>query len=76
MTDIKLMALLEQYYGAQRDVAVHMRVALMAFAGGNDASTWLNLFGWCEAKDRREELWKTFKHHYPRAMMMKEGHYP
>lgn len=76
MTDIKLMALLEQYYGAQRDVAVCMRVALMAFEGGNDASTWLNLFGWCEAIDRRTELWKKFKHHYPRAMMMKEGHYP
>lgn len=74
MTDIKLMALLEQYYGAQRDVAIHMRVAMMAFDGGNDASTWLNLFGWCEAKDERSRVWGEFKSEFPRATMLKEGH--
>ena len=50
-----------------------MRVAMMAFDGGNEFSTWLNLFGWCEAKDRRNELIDKFKNHYPRAMMLKEG---
>lgn len=73
MNNVKLLDLLEQYYRAQRDVAIHMKVTLMAFDGGNDASTWLNLFGWCEAKDEREALWKRFKSDYPRAMMLKEG---
>ena len=74
MTDIKLMALLDDYYTAQRSVVSSMYWAMEYFERGRDGASWAYLFEWCVAKDEREELWKRFKHDYPRAMMLKEGY--
>lgn len=76
MTDIKLLALLNDYYTAQRDVVTYMRWAMEGYKRGGDDIAWRYLFDWCEAKDDRAALWKKFKHNYPRAMMLKEGYYP
>lgn len=77
MTDIKLLALLNDYYTAQRNVVTSMLWAIENFERGReDIGSWLRLFYWCEAKDEREELWRRFKSDYPRAMMLKEGYYP
>jgi hypothetical protein len=73
MTDIKLLALLNDYYNAQRNVVLSMYWAMEYFERGRMDSSWAYLFEWCEAKDEREELWKRFKSEYPRAMMLKEG---
>lgn len=73
MTDIKLLALLTAYYSAQRNVVTAMMWAMEDFERGREESSWAYLFDWCEAKDDREELWGRFKHHYPIAMMLKEG---
>jgi hypothetical protein len=76
MTDIKLLNLLNDYYGAQRNVVTCMMWGMERFEQGRMDSSWEYLFEWCEAKDEREELWKRFKSDYPRAMMLKEGYYP
>lgn len=76
MTDIKLLALLNDYYIAQKNVVSSMYWAMHHFEQGCEDYSWLWLFHWCEDKDRRAELWKQFKHDYPRAMMLKEGYYP
>ena len=74
MTDIRLLELLNDYYGAQRNVVLSMICAVEHFELGREQDSFAYLFDWCEDKDRREELWKKFKHHYPRAMMLKEGY--
>jgi hypothetical protein len=74
MTDIKLLILLNDYYTAQRNVVISMYWAMEYFERGREDSSWVYLFEWCENKDRRAALWKRFKHHYPKAMMLKEGH--
>lgn len=76
MTDIKLLELLIDYYDAQAQVASSMFWAMEDFGDGDIEASWLHLFGWCEDKDHRAELWSKFKHDYPRAMMLKEGYYP
>lgn len=73
MTDIKLLTLLNDYYTAQKNVVTCMLCAMEAFEDKEMVWMWEALFDWCEAKDRRAELWKQFKHDYPRAMMLKEG---
>ena len=73
MTDIKLLNLLNDYYTAQRNVVLSMIWAMEEFERGSMDESWAYLFEWCENKDRRAELWSKFKHHYPRAMMLKEG---
>ena len=74
MTDIKLLNLLTVYYSAQRNVVTALMWAMEDFERGREDASWVYLFDWCEAKDDREELWGRFKHHYPRAMMLKEGY--
>ena len=74
MKDIRLLELLDIYYTAQKTVVAYMLCAMESFEDGEMEWMWVALFDWCEAKYRREELWKQFKHHYPRAMMLKEGH--
>lgn len=76
MTDIKLLALLNDYYTAQRNVLLSMKWAMEDFERGREQASWSWLLDWCEEKDRRAELWSKFKHNYPRAMMLKEGYYP
>jgi hypothetical protein len=76
MTDIKLLALLGDYYAEQRTVVYALLWAMEEFERGRMDSSWAYLFEWCENKDRRAELWGKFKHNYPRAMMLKEGYYP
>ena len=76
MTDIKLLGLLSDYYTAQKNVVYALMWAMEDFERGQDDTSWAYLFEWCENKDSREELWKRFKHQYPRAMMLKEGYYP
>ena len=73
MTDIRLLELLSHYYNAQKTVLTYMLCAMEAFEDGD--MEWMGeaLFDWWEAKDRRADLWKQFKHHYPRATMLKEG---
>jgi len=73
MTDIKLLSLLSDYYDEQLTVVYSMLWAMEEFERGHMDASWAYLFEWCENKDRREELWKRFKHQYPRAMMLKEG---
>lgn len=73
MTDIKFLALLNDYYNAQRYVILHMMWAMDEFERGREHYSWCELLDWCEAKDERDELWKRFKDDYPRAMMLKEG---
>ena len=73
MTDIKLLALLNDYYTTQRNVMLSMLWAMEEFERNREHVSWAYLFEWCEAKDEREEMWKRFKHHYPRAVMPKEG---
>ena len=74
MTNIKLLALLNDYYTAQRNVVTSMIWAMHHFEQGCEDACWPWLFDWCEAKDEREELWKRFKSDYPKAMMLKEGY--
>lgn len=76
MNDIRLLKLLSHYYTAQKNVVTYMLCAMESFEDGEMVWMWEALFDWCEAKDRRAELWKQFKHDYPRAMMLKEGYYP
>lgn len=73
MTDIKLLAMLNDYFTAQRTVVNSMYWAIEYFEQGRMDSSWAYLFDWCEAKDKREELWKRFKGQYPRAWKLKEG---
>ena len=73
MNEIKLLALLNDYYTAQRNVVTCMLWAMHHFEQGREDESWSWLFDWCEDKERREELWKRFKSDYPRAMMLKEG---
>lgn len=76
MDDKKLLTLLEDYYYAQRDVVLYLVWAMDDFDKGRDHHSWNNLLAWCEAKDRRNELWGRFKGDYPRALKLKEGYYP
>ena len=76
MTDIKLLALLNDYYTAQRNIVTCMIWAMEDFERGREDVSWARLIDWCQAKDEREALWKRFKSDYPRAMMLKEGYYP
>ena len=75
MTDIKLLELLDLYCAAQRNIVAYMLCAMEAHEENAPVSVWDALFYWCEAKDRRNELWSKFKYNnYARAMMMKEGY--
>lgn len=76
MTDIELLTLLNDYYNAQKNVVNSMKWSMGRFEQGREDASWWWLFHWCEDKDTREALWGRFKHHYPRAMMLKEGYYP
>jgi hypothetical protein len=73
MTDIKLLELLDLYSAAQRNVVAYMLCAMEAHEEKEHVWMWDALFYWCEAKDRREELWDQLKSDFPRAMMLKEG---
>jgi len=74
MTDTKLLELLIDHYDAQAQVASSMFWAMRHFGDGDIETSWLHLFGWCEDKDRRDEVWKRFNHNYAVAMMLKEGY--
>ena len=76
MTDIKLLALLGDYYIAQKNVVSSMYWAMHHFEQGREDASWSWLFDWCENKDRRNELFSKFNNNYPRAVMLKEGYYP
>lgn len=76
MTDIRLLELLNDFYDEQKAVVRALIWAMEDFERGRMDASWAYLFEWCENKDRRAELWKQFKHDYPRAMMLKEGYYP
>ena len=73
MTDAELLWLIRRYYAEQSDVALCMIGAMNYFESGKEQISFAYLFDWCEAKDRRDELWEQFKHQYPRAVMLKEG---
>lgn len=73
MTDIKLLALLNDYYNAQRNVILCMYWAMEYFERGRDGASWAYLFEWCVSKDHRDELFFKFKNNYGRAVMLKEG---
>lgn len=74
MTDIKLLNLLNDYYGAQRNVALSLICAMEYFERGREQDSFAYLFEWCEDKDRRNELFSKFKNDYARAVMLKEGY--
>ena len=74
MTDIKLLALLGDYYYEQRTVAYAMMLAMEEFERGRNNESWAHLFEWCVNKDRREELFAKFNNDYARAVMLKEGY--
>lgn len=73
MTDIKLLALLNDYYTAQRNVAFFMSWAIVHFDRGDEEETWVALFEWEEAKEYRTAIWRRLQDHYPRALCIKEG---
>jgi hypothetical protein len=50
-----------------------MANARFRFNLGNDREVWDNLFHWCLARDRSEELLDKFKHQYPQAIALKQG---
>ena len=74
MNDIRLLELLDTYYTAQRTVVAYMLCAMEAFEDGEMEWMWEALFDWCEAKDRRDELFLKFKNNYARAVMLKDGY--
>ena len=74
MSEIKLLALLNDYYSAQRNVVTCMMWAMEDFERGHNHVSWVRLIEWCECKDEREELWGRLKHNYAVAMMLKEGY--
>lgn len=74
MIDIKLLALLNDYYIAQKNVVSSMYWAMHHFEQGREDYSWLWLFHWCEDKDRRDELFLKFKNNYARAVMLKDGY--
>lgn len=55
MTDIKLLALLNDYYNVQRNVVTYMLWAMEDFERGREDVSWVHLFDWCEAKDERAD---------------------
>lgn len=73
MTDIKLLALLNDFYTANKKVVLSMLWAIEDLKRGHDQRSWQCLFNWCEAKDARAEIWKRLQNHYPEALMLKEG---
>jgi hypothetical protein len=73
MTDRDLLVLLNDFYGAQKNIICFMLWAIEDYNRGKEVASWDYLFNWAEAKDAREKLWKRFKSEYPRAMMLKEG---
>ena len=73
MTDRDLLLLLNDFFGAQKNVICFMLWAREDFELGREDVSWKWLLEWCEAKDTREKLWNQFKSDYPRAMMLKEG---
>ena len=73
MTDIKLLEMLSDFYGVQKNVTCFMLWAIEDFERGKEDQSYSQLFLWCEAKDDREEIWKKFKSDFPRATMLKEG---
>lgn len=74
MTDIRLLELLNDYYGAQRNVVLSMICAMEHFELGREQDSFAYLFDWCEDKDRRDELFLKFKNNYARAVMLKDGY--
>lgn len=76
MTDTKLLALLNDFYSLQKNVVLLMLWAMEDYNRGKEVASWDYLFNWAEAKEDRADLWKKFKHNYPKAMMLKEGYYP
>lgn len=73
MTDTELLWLIRRYYAEQSDVALCMIGAMNYFESGQEQTSFAYLFDWCEAKDRREELFAEFNNDYARAVMLKEG---
>lgn len=73
MTDYQNLRRLVHYYDIQAEVTINMMAAMDFFEMGETQESWFHLFKWCEAKDSREKVWDKFKHHYPIAMMLKEG---
>lgn len=73
MKDIELLALLNDYYTAQRNVVTAMIWAMEDFGMGREDVSWARLIDWCEAKDEREALWKRIQPHYVDAVMLNEG---
>ncbi len=76
MTDTKLLVLLNDFYSLQKNVVLLMLWAMEDYNRGKEVASWDYLFNWAEAKEDRADLWKKFKHNYPKAMMLKEGYYP
>ena len=72
MTDIKLLELLSDYYGAQRNVNEYLMLAIQDFEMGLERHSWDGLFRYCAAKDDREELWKRIQSEYPFALYCEE----
>ena len=73
MTDTKLLALLNDFYTANKYVVTAMLWSMEDFERGRKQHSWYWLFDWCETKDARAEIWKRLQDHYPEALMLKEG---
>jgi len=70
----KLRALLE-YMELNHKVARRRLFAEEAYDVKDEKQSWEWLFGWCEAKDERAQMWTWFQDEYPDAIMLKEGYY-
>ena len=73
MTDQTLLCLLADFYASHIRMCQFMANARFRFNLGNDREVWDNLFQWCLARDRSEEILDKFKHYYPQAVALKQG---
>lgn len=76
MTDLQILKLLDEHYLEQREVVAAMYNVLWHWEfdkSPNNQGLWIALFGWCETRDSREQVWKRLIPHYSRAICLKEG---
>ena len=72
-TDKQKLIGLDEFLHLNRNIVLHRLWAHTYYEVGDERTSWLQLFFWCEAKDIRSKHWKTFQRYYPDAIVLKEG---
>ena len=75
MTDDKLLALLSDFYTANKNMIHILSLSMwhLKYGDEQDQLSWDCLFQWCEAKDTRDEIAVRLKPYNLRAYRLKEG---